>query len=338
LYHGVAGASDNTQGEMPTDEPGGAAVEDATRDALSAAFTRLQPQGSDAWNFLAAFTHLGDRYGPYQPGASDLSRARAVTRTLAPSRSWQHRLRARFAGRPRPGTGVGVEPVESEIEAAMVQVVEAFRFLSARVRTLEARLAFQDDPVAGAAWLVPATDLGPWVDVVAEHVRTRLSAAGADGEVVHADCGDGALVVALQRAGVRVRGVEPRGAVALGALENGLPITLCEIAEDLAGRPDASLGGLVLHGVVDRLPVHALVALIGAARRTLALGAPLVVVTSDPATVARWAAPAADLLGARPLHYETWELLFQRAGFDEVAALSGPEGDGRVAITAVVPA
>ena len=45
-------------------------------EALQAAFNRLAPQGSDVWNFLAAFTHLGDRYGPYQPGASALSDAR----------------------------------------------------------------------------------------------------------------------------------------------------------------------------------------------------------------------------------------------------------------------
>ena len=49
-------------------EGGGAgdpAAEDQARaaEALRGAFTRLAPQGSDAWNFLAAFTHLGDRYG-----------------------------------------------------------------------------------------------------------------------------------------------------------------------------------------------------------------------------------------------------------------------------------
>ena len=42
----------------------------------------------------------------------------------------------------------------------MGHVVEAFRFLSARVETLEARLAAQDRPVDGAAWLVPARELG----------------------------------------------------------------------------------------------------------------------------------------------------------------------------------
>ena len=54
---------------------------------------RLAPQGSDAWNFLAAFTHLGDRYGPYHPGASALSGA--LGRGAAPRR------------RQGPSTGCG---------------------------------------------------------------------------------------------------------------------------------------------------------------------------------------------------------------------------------------
>ena len=52
----------------------------------------------------------------------------------------------------------------------MGHVVEAFRFLSARVETLEARLAAQDRPVDGAAWLVPARALGALAGPVAAHV------------------------------------------------------------------------------------------------------------------------------------------------------------------------
>ena len=40
----------------------------------------------------------------------------------------------------------------------MGHVVEAFRFLSAGVATLEARPAAADRPVDGAAWLVPVLD------------------------------------------------------------------------------------------------------------------------------------------------------------------------------------
>ena len=99
----------------------------------------MAPQGSDAWNFQAAFTHLGDRYGPYHPGASALSDA------LAPGRSDARRpgpsTACARAGGARRGRGE-----KTDLEEAMGHVVEAFRFLSARVETLEARLAAQDRP------------------------------------------------------------------------------------------------------------------------------------------------------------------------------------------------
>jgi hypothetical protein len=301
--------------------------------ALREAFTRLQPQGSDAWNFLAAFTHLGDRYGPYQPGASDLSKlldgpASAPTGRLA--------RRRRQSAQPGDAGLIGRSgDGETELSQAMAQVVEAFRFLSARVRTLEERLAYQDRPVEGAAWLVPAQELGPWVEPVAAH----LAGAKVGGDVVHGDCGEGQLLRALTEAGLTARGVEPRGAVALGALERGCSVALVEVADDLATRPAASLGGLVLSGVVDRLPLHALVALLDQARRVLALGAPLVVVASDPDQMKkRWDTVARDILRPRPLHAETWALLLHRAGFVAIAPLDGGDGaDTRFGLSATTP-
>jgi hypothetical protein len=324
-------------------DAGAAANRAAGAEALRAAFARLRPQGSDAWNFLAAFTHLGDRYGPYQPGASDLSRQMeaADAGPEGVGGSWKRRLlqKAGSVG-AAAGAGTGAGPAgttggKSELEEAMGQVVEAFRFLSARVRTLEERLAHEDRPVEGAAWLVPAQELGSWVEPVVAH----LVATTPGGEVLHGDCGEGALLGALERAGVVARGVEPRGAIALGALEEGRTVALSEIADELAARPPASLGGLVLSGVVDRLPLHALVSLLAAARRALALGAPIIVVASDPEQDGSWAeAVAQDVVAPRPLHAETWELLLRRAGFVSVAPLEGgASGDPRCAISATTP-
>jgi hypothetical protein len=237
---------------------------------------------------------------------------------------------------PVAGTIVsGASDEQTELAQAMAQVVEAFRFLSARVRTLEERLARQDQPVDGAAWLAPAQELGPWVEPVAAH----LAGVRASGEVVHGDCGEGQLLEALAAAGLTARGVEPRGAVALGALERGCSVALVEVAEDLAARPAASLGGLVLSGVVDRLPLHALVALLDQARRVLSLGAPLVVVASDPERAkTRWDTVARDILQPRPLHAETWELLLHRAGFVAVGPLDGSDGaDIRFGLSATTP-
>jgi hypothetical protein len=316
----------------------------AAAGALRAAFTRLRPQGSDAWNFLGAFTHLGDRYGPYQPGASDLSRQMESPDAGPESQvaSWKRRLIDK-AGSVGIGPGTGSARTvggKTELEEAMAQVVEAFRFLSARVRTLEERLAHEDRPVEGAAWLVPASELASWVEPVLAHIV----ATTPGGEVWHGDCGEGALLEALGRAGVVARGIEPRGAIALGALEQGLSVTVSEVADELAARPPASLGGLVLNGVVDRLPLHALVTLLAAARRALALGAPIIVVASDPGRDGTWSAPLAqDVVAPRPLHAETWELLLSRAGFVSVAPLEGGAVEGgavedpRFALSATAP-
>jgi hypothetical protein len=316
----------------------------AAAEALRAAFTRLQPQGSDVWNFLAAFTHLGDRYGPYHPGASDLSRQMEASEASPDEgTSLKRRLlqKAESVGsRAGISIGVGTGPAgatrgKSELEEAMAQVVEAFRFLSARVRTLEERLAYEDRPIEGAAWLVPAQELGGWVEPVAAHIL----AVTPGGVVLHGDCGEGALLGVLERAGVSARGVEPRGAIALGTLEQGRSVALSEVADELAAQPAASLGGLVLSGVVDRLPLHALVALLAAARGALALGAPIIVVASDPEQDGTWsAAVAQDVVAPQPLHAETWELLLARAGFVSVAPLEGGvSGDPRFAVCATAP-
>jgi hypothetical protein len=322
---------DSTQNEI--DAEGAAEARANAAAALRDAFTRLSPQGSDEWNFQAAFTHLGDRYGPYHPGASGLSDLLGPRPENDPRGTGG--LRGRLGGRggraPRP------DGEKSELEEAMAQVVEAFRFLSARVSTLEARVAAQDHPVDGAAWLTPARDLDDWTGPIAAHVLAQTPG----GDVIHADCGEGTLLRALTRAGAPARGVEPRGGVALRALEGGCSVTICEVDEALAACQASALGGLVLSGVVDRVPLHALVALLGECRRTLALGAPLVVVSEPPRASERWGPAAEELQQGRPLHSATWELLLDRAGFAEVAPLPpgpGGGGDGRFVLTASAPA
>jgi hypothetical protein len=322
------GAADHADDQ---DQPGDSTATDRARaaEALREAFARLAPQGSDAWNFLAAFTHLGDRYGPYHPGASALSDSLAASRDDGRRAGALDRLRPRRdrAGRPPEGG-------KTDLEQAMGHVVEAFRFLSARVETLEARMAAQDSPVDGAAWLVPARALGALAGPVAAHV----SAHSPGGVIVHADCGEGDLLRALQARGAEAHGVEPRGAVALRALEQGCSVTIAEVSEYVASRPDGSAGGVVLSGVVDRVPLHALLPLLAQSRRVLGYGAPLVVVSEPVAAIDARDVPAQDLVDGRPLHQATWELLLQRAGFVEVAPLPDVTGrDGRIALSAVAP-
>jgi hypothetical protein len=313
------------------DDDGPAEDHTAAAAALRAAFARLRPQGSDAWNFLAAFTHLGDRYGPYHPGASDLSRKLEADDEDPSGRAgaWKRRILQR-AGSADAGTrgATGGATAQAEFEQAMAQVVEAFRFLSARVRTLEERLGYEDRPVDGAAWLLPAPELGIWVEPVATHIV----GATPGGDVVHGDCGEGALLGVLREAGLTARGAEPRGAVALRALERGHAVSIAEVAEELATCAPASLGGLVLSGVVDRVPIHSLVSLLDRSRQALALGAPIVVVASAPdRSPDQVGAVGRDILRPQPLHAETWTVLLQRAGFVSVAPLvRGAEGEADV--------
>ena len=322
---GVSAPIPPEDGDTPAEHSG--SDHERASAALQAAFDRLAPQGSDAWNFLAAFTHLGDRYGPYQPGASALSALLGESERTGAGASGGRARRLR-----RPAAKGGDDT--SELEAAMAQVVEAFRFLSARVRTLEERLAREDRPTEGAAWLAPAAELGELTPLLAAHVGRA-----GDGLVVHGDCGNGELLLALAAAGVPAQGVEPRGAVALGALEHGCAVTISELSEDLAGRADGSVHGLVLSGVVDRLPLHGLVVLLAQSWRALALerfdraGG-----VSDPGEDLARDPASRDLVAGRPLAEQSWEVLLDRAGFVRPARLDAP-GDalGRQVLVAATP-
>jgi hypothetical protein len=297
-------------------------------EALRASFARLSPQGSDEWNFMGAFTHLGDRYGPYQPGASDLA---DLLRAKGGSATKRGGRRGRLFSSAQPA----VDGEKPEIDDAMTHVIEAFRFMHARVSTLEARLRTEDVPLDGAAWLAPTRELDGWIEPITALVLAR----SPGGDVVHADCGEGALVRALAAAGTPSHGVEPRGAVALRALERGSAVTISEVAEDLARRPASSLGGVVLSGVVDRLPLHAIVPLLADCRRALAPGAPIVVVSEPPAEAAGTTPTSQDMVDRAALHLETWELLLDRSGFVDLTPLpDGTGGDERFGIAASTPA
>ncbi len=217
----------------------------------------------------------------------------------------------------------------------MTHVVEAFRFMHARVSTLEARVSTEDIPLDGAAWLAPARELDGWV----EPLVSLLTEGKAGGEVLHADCGEGALVSALTQRGVSATGVEPRGGVALRALERGCDVTISEIGEYLPQRSAASLGGLVLSGVVDRLPLHAILPLLEEAHRTLASDASIVIVAEPLGPLPRNAPTSHDMVDRAALHLETWELLLDRSGFVDVTPLPVATGsDERFGVSAATPA
>lgn len=314
---------------------------------LAEAFRRHRPQGSARWNFSDAFTRLEEQVGSPPAGtgtgpvgteaatvAGDRdARARhnparrLLDRSVADRLAWWVDERAAAAARRATKEALGERP--DAVTAGFDATLEAFRFLAARVERLEEAAADRRDPIDGMAWLVPGPELGPWTAPVVEWVARAYVA----GEVVHGECGDGGLAVALAAAGLPVRGAEPRGSVAWEAAERGVDVHLGPVEELLGSAAPGSLGGLVLSGVVDRLPVDELVALVSSAADRLAGGAPLVVVSATPSTVAvGWDAVARDLVPGRPLHAETWALLLARAGYEEVGPLEGPAGQPTYAL------
>jgi len=292
---------------------------------LAAAFARLSPQGDLRWNTAAGFDALSAAVGPPAP-SSELEVP--VPEAPPPARrGWRQaadRL-PRLAGSEAAEASRGPTP-------ALVDVLEIFRFLLARVDHLEGALAAARAPVDGLAWLVEPPELAPW----AKHLVELFGPGPAGGPLLHAECGGGALLAALAQAGLDVEGIEPRVPLAWDAHQRGLRVEVGEVAARLTARPEGTVGGLVLSGCVDRLPTEQLGHLVGQAVRCLAPGGRLVVLGSPPdAPELTWSPAAQDLVPGRPRHAETWALLLSRAGLEAVAAPAGPDADPSVAVTGV---
>ena len=209
----------------------------------------------------------------------------------------------------------------------MAQVVEAFRFLSARVRTLEERLAFEDRPVDGAAWLVPAPELGHWVDPVAgAHRRGHAGRRGGARRLRRGSAAGRAREGRASAPSGSNRGERWRCARWNGPRRS----SITEVADELADRPPASLGGLVLSGVVDRLPLHALVSLLGRGPARPGAGC----ADRHRGERSRPGGPWTGTLAAGPRRRpgrctpRPGSCSCERAGFVAVAPLDGAAGDG----------
>jgi hypothetical protein len=117
--------------------------------------------------------------------------------------------------------------------------------------------------------------------------------------------------------------------VVLDDARHGHLVEMGEAVDALSARGPGTLAGLVLSGVVDRVPIEDLCRLLRVATRCLRPGAPLVVLSDGPAAVNGWAAVARDLWPGRPLHPDTWAVLLTRLGYRDVHRLTGaPEGSG----------
>lgn len=194
-------------------------------------------------------------------------------------------------------------------------ITRAVRLLAERVDLLE-----QASPVVTESQAAPwAEDLSAWTALVVEKTQ------GVPGRVVHAEAGDGALLTALSAAGVDAYGVDPFERPELVNLE----VRDDEVLVHLRALPEGVLGGVVLSGCVDRLPVGAQVQLADLAVAKVAPGGVVVVISRDPRS---WEGDdpnrLVDLAPGRPLRSETWSHLLDERGMEDVGVVEGDRPPG----------
>jgi hypothetical protein len=244
------------------------------------------------------------------PAASQLIGGTAVKRALGRSMSWY------------------VGNVVRQVSTLGNDLVEVVRLLGARIARLE-ESTDADESSAGGARLEPHLDPMRWHGAITDAVRQ------VTGRVLHADAGAGSVVEALLAAGLDAYGVEPRVALAERASVRDLDVREESVLDHVAELPPASLGALVLSGCVDTLPNGSRERLVRSARRVVAPGGPLVVITS---IAERWGEGAtrvvADLAPGRPWSVETWSHVLADVGFD-VGPASPADTSGARVIVAV---
>jgi hypothetical protein len=218
----------------------------------------------------------------------------------------------------------------------VVQQVNRFTAATSRVMQLIdgrlAQLEWESGDAEAAARLAPPFDPEPWVDLVGSAM------ALVTGPVLHTGCADGRLLAALRSRDVVAYGVDVRDDLLDRAAATGLDVRLEHPMAHLHRREDGSLGGLVLSGFLDLLPVPDHYHLVDLARAKLRPGGVLVVLGTSPEA---WTgtAPVAvvDLSPGRPLHAETWTQLLAEGGFQRIESY-GAAGAESSATFAVVGA
>ncbi len=309
----------------PREHEADEADETAFVDELRDAFRRLAPQGSLSWAYQSAYDDLARQFGvnrsapgtldaavPAQPGSG--AGRRALEHVAPRLESW---IDARISAAAATATQRALADSREEIAAGLASASEALRFLAARVAQLEADAARRRVPIDDMAELFEPVDVSAWIDASVDW----MTGDRPDGDVVHAECGDGALVAALVSAAIDAYGVDPRGSCALAALRRHVSVHLADTAPYLRTLSPASMAGMVLSGVVDRVAVADVVDLVDLGTSTLRAGAPLVVIVAGEHAEDAWTPSARDLAPGRALGAETWDRLLRRAGCSGVHRL-----------------
>jgi hypothetical protein len=134
--------------------------------------------------------------------------------------------------------------------------------------------------------------------------------------VLHAECGDGAIIKMLEARGLEARGADPHWSVRTGGDTN---IVAAGALEYLSAAQHDTFDGILLTGVVDRLRPGAARVLAQLVARCLVPGGVVVLVSKRPEAAASMDPVVADLMPGRPLHPVTWCHLLSRVGLSELS-------------------
>ena len=177
------------------------------------------------------------------------------------------------------------------------------------------------------ASVVPVTDPGAswWADPAV------AAMSGAEGRVLHAECGNGSLVGRLIAEGVDAYGVDPDQAMIEPAIERGLDVRAEAALEHIGVVAEEALAGIVLSGSVQWLDPNQRDRLIGLAASRLAIDGVLAIHSATPESWRRNSSPlVADLAPGRPLHPDTWTHVLAVSGLTRTSLHAGGE-DRRLA-------
>ncbi|MGI8683740.1 MAG: hypothetical protein ACR2MO_01315 [Acidimicrobiales bacterium] len=189
-----------------------------------------------------------------------------------------------------------VRYVAQQVSGFSAAITRAVRLLGRRVDALE-QVAPPAARLRAAGATTASLDADRWGATVVRALE------GTTGRVLHAECGNGALVALLAGAGFDAYGADP----VEQAAPAGVEVRTDEALDHLTALPDGALGALVLSGCVERLPVGAQAHLAELAASKVAAGGTVVVLSADPRGWERGRSPVeADLAAGRPLRSDTW--------------------------------
>jgi hypothetical protein len=278
---------------------------------LDAMFARYAPaSASDDFDDVLAFAETQSFIHADVPTASRRAPLAYVKRVLRAFMAWYVRFLAQ------------------QVTAFAGAITRAVSLLGRRVDALETASAVTPERTQVRSEGT-GPDLAPLLPLVVGAI------ADAPGRVLHAEAGSGRMVQALVDAGAEAYGIEPVEQTSLDAARAGLDVRTDDVLAHLRNVPDGVLGGVILSGCVDRLPLGEVLAVTDRAVAALAPGGVMVVLSAGPGAWARGLDPiVADLAPGRPLHPETWAHLLSVRGLAVDPVRAGP---GRSGILEPVP-